>query len=368
MTGSPIDSWRHLFVPCSPERARTTIRLRAVRRGGEPFLLLPVASGAAVRALDLYPAQTGKARLARRILALALRLRLSPGLEKILVPIATDDPFARFLSQTAGSDTEKVPTFALLAGNPRVEGRRFVILLFNESGEPVAVVKAGVGESAGRLLAQEEAFLQSTPPGTRGVPAVRGAFESPNARAFALDFFPGQSPRDEETQPLADLLESWINADRQVTMKDLTPWQRLVAASASEPLPAKVIALTDSRFHPAHTHGDFAPWNVKVSHGTWTALDWERGELAGIPGWDWFHFVMQPAVLVRREATAALCLRLEKLLSSPEFAAYARHAGIAGHERSLTLAYLAYCTRVTKQTEGFDRVAQLERTLAGSWL
>lgn len=48
-------------------------------------------------------------------------------------------------------------------------------------------------------------------------------------------------------------------------------------------------------------------------------LDWERGELAGIPAWDWFHFVLQPAILVAREDTAALVRRLEGLLASADF-------------------------------------------------
>jgi hypothetical protein len=106
---------------------------------------------------------------------------------------------------------------------------------------------------------------------------------------------------------------------------------------------------------------------VKVSRGVWTALDWERGELACVPGWDWFHFVMQPAVLVRRERTDALLARFENLLASPEFASYAQRAKIAGHERALALAYLAHCTRVLKQTDGAGRVAELERGAAGRW-
>jgi len=364
---APSDSWRRLFATGGVDFVGTTARLYAVHRGGEPFLLLPAGARAAVRALDLYPAQTSKARLAKRLLAWVLRLHLSVGLERIQVAVSDETPFARFLSQTVSSESPVVPTFALLAGNPRVEGRRFVMLLFNENGDPVTVVKAGVSETARRLLAKEETFLRSTPPGTPGVPVIRHAFEAPDVRAFALDFFPGQSPRDEETRPVAELLGSWVDPGRQVAMKELHLWRRLLAASGDGPLPARVMALSDSRFCPAITHGDFAPWNVKVSHGTWTALDWERGELVGIPGWDWFHFVMQPAVLVRHETTDALGARFEKLLASPEFVDYARRASIVGDESALALAYLAFCTRVIKQTEGLDRVAQLERALVSRW-
>ena len=114
-------------------------------------------------------------------------------------------------------------------------------------------------------------------------------------------------------------------------------------------------------------HGDFAPWNVKVSRGRWTVLDWERGELAGIPGWDWFHFVMQPALLVRHETSEAMLARLEGLLRSTEFVDYAQNAGTAESARPLAYAYLMNCLRVTQQTEGRAGLEALTGLAAGRW-
>jgi hypothetical protein len=140
-----------------------------------------------------------------------------------------------------------------------------------------------------------------------------------------------------------------------------------VAAAVENPLPEPVMELAGTRFHPALMHGDCAPWNVKVADGRWTLLDWERGELTGVPGWDWFHFVMQPAVLVRREPVTRLLARFEQLLAGEDFVRFAQHAGIAGSERALALAYLCYCTRVTRQADGLESVMALERAVTARW-
>jgi len=56
----------------------------------------------AARALALYPAQTLKARAARAALWMALRLRLARGLETSSLALDAEDPFVRFLCETAG--------------------------------------------------------------------------------------------------------------------------------------------------------------------------------------------------------------------------------------------------------------------------
>ena len=108
------DSWQDLFMPGEIQRT-----LYAVNRAGEPFLLLPSSPRLSARALALYPAQTAKARVAKKILHLALRLGFKPGLGKVSIVIAGDDPFWQFLTQTTGLAAGVPPQFAILAGNPR---------------------------------------------------------------------------------------------------------------------------------------------------------------------------------------------------------------------------------------------------------
>jgi hypothetical protein len=361
------DDWQQLFARCAPETAGATVVLHMVRRGGEPLLLLPGRGVLAARSLALYPAQTGRARAAKTLLQFALRLGFNPGLEKVRLRVAVNDAFANFLSQTAGQPAGTLPNFAMLAGNPRTPGRRFVLLLFGADGRPAAVVKAGGSEAARQLLAVEEELLQAAPRGAPGLPKLRGTFHARGARAFALDFFPGSSPKAANPKKLGALLGAWLATDRRLAVSELGAWRRLVAAGSGSPLPGALTALAEARIHPALTHGDFAPWNVKVTSGHWTVLDWERGELAGVPGWDWLHFVMQPALLVRRERTEALLARLEQLLASADFLSYARVAGIGDQGRALALAYLAGCTRVTRQTEGREQLHALERAAMTRW-
>lgn len=358
--------WRAVFAETPPERAAAVLPLRVVRRGGEPFLILPTDALSAARALALYPAQTLKARVARAALWMALRLRLARGLETTSLALDAEDPFVRFLCETAGLPAPML-RLAALAGNPRAEGRRFVFLLFDAGGSPAAVVKAGHTDAARRLLSHEEDFLRAAGRPTPGLPKLRGALHTSRVQAFGMDFVRGRTPRADDPRPLAGLLNEWLSRSAPVPLRELAAWQRLLAGSVGAPLPDAVAELGELRVHTTVVHGDCAPWNVRVWRGQWTLLDWERGEWAGVPGWDWLHFVLQPALLVRRESVPALLARLEATLSSEAFGAYARRAGFAGRERALALALLCYVNRVIRPVDGVETLRALERAAAERW-
>lgn len=359
--------WQELFVAGDPPGPVTAVKVRIIRRSGRPFLALPDDSMTAARALALYAAQTRRARAAKSFLALALKLRLPTGLPVLSLSINREEPFAAFLAKTAGS--RGLPRFAILSGNPQAPGRRFIILLFDEKDEPIAVVKAGVDEAARRLIGHEASFLASIPPQTPGAPRLRDTLGSPRLQALALDFFSGESPDPEDQDGVERLLSAWTDTTRRVSIGGLAAWQRL-SAGAGPQLPGWALwqDLRDALCHPVLFHGDFTPWNIKVAGDAWRVLDWERGEPAGVPGWDWFHYVIQSAVLVRREPVAALVERVERLLASWNFERYAARAGIKGLERRLVLAYLNYSVRILRQTEELPRVETLLNSLSASWL
>ena len=359
-------SWQDLFAGDRLGPV-TTVNIRIIQRSGRPFLALPDDSRAAARALALYAAQTPRARAAKSFLTLALNWKLPTGLPVASLSINPQEPFAAFLAETAGS--HGLPRFAILSGNPEAEGRRFIVLLFNEKDEPVAVVKAGLGEAATRLIEHETSFLSSVPPQTPGAPRLRAKFRSPRLQALALDFFPGESPDPEDADGVERLLSAWIDTTRRVSIGELAAWQRLTAGAGPE-LPGWPLwrQLQDATCHPVIYHGDFTPWNIRLAGDAWRVLDWERGEPAGVPGWDWFHHVIQQRVLVRREPAAPLMERVERLLASWNFERYAALAGIKGLERKLLLAYLNYSARVLRQTEELPRVQALLNSLSESWL
>ena len=345
-TGRQIE-WRELFEPGGSD---AEMRFRVFSKNGAAFLILPHECRLAARALCLYPAQGGMARIAKSALRAAFGLGAPVPSGAHALQIRASDPFIRFLSRLARCDG---PRFAILAGNPRAVGRRFVVLVFGENDEPVAVVKAGAGGEARRLIAHEKSFLESVPATTPGVPRVRDSLVTDRLDAIAFDFIGGDSPRD--ARGLAPLLSSWVQEELRIPLGGISAFQ-LLPAESTGPLSEHVVK-------PVIYHGDFAPWNVKVSGrgGTWTALDWERGELSGVPGWDWFHFTIQPAALVARRNAGGLCRIAEELFNDPAFLDYANKTGIAGIVRPLFCAYLVHCIETVRQTEGSETLLELLR-------
>lgn len=369
MTRPPGNFWEELFAaPAQPEPG-VRVEMRLLRRGGRPFLLLPTQPCPAFATMDLYPAQTSRARAARTLLRWLLRAALPLGTERVSFVVSPADPFVEFLSSLANKPGRKPPTLGVLAGNPSSEGQRFMLLVFDANQRPVAVAKAGWSEQARGLIEKEESFLGAVPAHTRAVPALRATFQSPRLRALALDFYAGDSPRPEHEAALAPLLESWIDPNRKIPVADTPDWVRLEGVCAgSNLLPLLAGRLRGRVIQSAIHHGDFAPWNIKVSpSGAWTVLDWERGELTGIPGWDWFHYIIQSAILVGRLPTSALVQRVEGLLSSASFQQYAARGGILGCERELVLAYLLHAVEVIRPSEGLAQSRDLLQALINCW-
>ena len=115
-------------------------------------------------------------------------------------------------------------------------------------------------------------------------------------------------------------------------------------------------------------HGDFAPWNIKATPRGWVVLDWERGEKPGVPGWDWFHFLIQSQRLVLHLSPEKLLDRLQELIASPLFQDYAKRAKIDGIEWRLLAAYLEYMVWVIPPSEGAEPLRALGRLVKGKML
>jgi hypothetical protein len=231
------------------------------------------------------------------------------------------------------------------------------------------VVKAGLSQRARALIQQEQTFLAAGSGGSVAVPKLKAQFESPRLRALALDFFPGDSPRPRDEAAIPSVLNSWVDPQRTIAVSDTPDWRRLQKAAPRDGLFAALARqLGGRKLHPAIQHGDFVPWNIKVSPaGAWTVLDWERGELAGIPGWDWFHYLIQNGMLVGHLSAPVLIQHVETLLHSEPFKQYAACAGILGCERELVLAYLLHVVEVIKPSEGLAATVELLKALSARW-
>lgn len=369
------DLWNALFS--FSESNRMTLEFRELRKGGRPFLLLPRQIKPAAVTLDLYPAQSFRARAAKFLLRLFVKTGFPIGFGRTSLSVASDDEFLKFLSVQSGT-TSQIPEFGILAGNPAHDTQRFIIVLFDQNQRPVAVAKAGTSGPANALIEKEQQFLSNVPLNTVGIPRVLSSFASPRVKSFAMDFIQGESPRDGGLQHLPSILSSWISA-RQIALCETPAWQQLEGSSWLFPVYPALRQLRDRKIRATIQHGDFTPWNIKVlKNGTWTVLDWERGTLNGIPGWDWFHYIIQSAVLVGHKTPDEIAKKLDAVLESQTFKNYAEKSHIAGldgfgseqsagFQRELVIAYLAHLIDVIKPAEGIETNRDLLATLARRW-
>ena len=365
MNANPANPWELLFPPPKNAGRTATLKLRLMRKHGEPLLLLPTQSPAADTALSLYPAQSWKAKIARSGLALMQKAGAMPGTSPVELHVALDSPFAQFLCPP-GMPVEEL-SFAMLLGNPHTAGRRFVLLVFDRAGKPVRVVKTGSGsERALELIRNEAAFLKMVPPAILHAPTMHDTFAADGIAALALEYIAGATPALDDTSGVPELLESWLSRERPVRFGDLPAARRLATTARKDAATQHALEkLNQVSVHPAIHHGDFAPWNIRIEPGTrrWVVLDWERGEPAGPPAWDWFHFVLQPEVLVRRASPGAILNRFEKFRRQPAFVRYVAQAGIQSSVDALLLGYAVHCRDITRQTEGMPTIEGLVELL-----
>ena len=352
--------WQSLFAAAPMPAGLATSKWFMLSKRGHPWLLLPGERKLACQALDLYPAQTAKARAARQVLRLALGCGWYPRSRTLDLARCPDSLWEQFLQRLAGG--HRMPVWVSLAGNPNATGQRLVILVFDPKGSPGWVVKVGVGGRAAVLIAAERSILQQLPSTTPGVPVLRGEFSVGDLQAFALDYALGAAPKAPDDAAPATLLRQWIQPGDPQAVTEWPVWRALREQCQNHPwFTAGQAAVAKQRVRPVLMHGDFAPWNIRVAptDGRWLVLDWERATLQGIPGWDWFHFVIQPEILVRRRPVADIVQRLRGLLRGPEFQEYARATLISGIEVQLLRAYLAYQVCVIQPTEGVAVTQQL---------
>ena len=365
MNAHPANPWELLFPPPKTAGRTSLLKLRLLRKNGEPLLLLPTQSPAADIALALYPAQSWKAKIARRGLALLQKAGALPGTAPVELQLSLDSPFAQFLCPP-GRRVEEL-TFAMLLGNPRTAGRRFVLLVFDRAGQPVRVVKAGVGsERALELIRNEINFLKTVPAPVLHAPALQGTFAANGIAALALEYIAGPTPALADTSSVPEILGSWLSRERPVRFADLPVARRLAADARKDEATQRALEkLNQVTVHSAIHHGDFAPWNIRIEPVTrrWVVLDWERGEPAGPPAWDWFHFVLQPEVLVRRASPETILTRFEKFRRRPAFTRYVAQAGIQSSVDLLLLGYAIHCRDLTRQTEGMPTIEGLVERL-----
>jgi Phosphotransferase enzyme family len=358
-----------LFFPGRPRGELVSLEWFLLKRKGRPLLLLPLPLKYRTvrKGLDLYAAQRRSAKFARWLLPFILGSPLQRSLTRTRVETDTASPLWLFLSAMAGALPKELASPAILCGNQTNGEERFVILGFDSDGHPSVVVKAGLSAAARRIVTREAEVLDSLPAGLVGCLELKGRLDTDALSAFATRYCSGKSPQTD--CGIEKILLAWLRSAPTIPFHRLPAGQRLHAACQADPLYRALRTLLDNQpIKFVVCHGDFSPWNVRVSPaGDWTLVDWERCDLQGIPGWDWFHFEIQSSILRFRFDEERIAHRVEALIRSDRFRAYATAAGINQITKPLVLAYLLHQNRVTMPTDGLRVSLRLQDLLGSRW-
>jgi hypothetical protein len=229
--------------------------------------------------------------------------------------------------------------------------------VFDPYGKPCSVVKIGVSARARELIRAEASVLEKLPQHGSFFPRLHKRHES-DLSAICMEYVAGKSPQSPEL--IGATLTPWLQSGELRTIGEFAKWQRLSESDAPQQTIASLEeVLRSTPLCVALEHGDFAPWNIREHLGKWTVIDWERGEMRGVPGWDWFHYIIQTQVLVGRRSPAEVLRTIMKTIARPDFQSYATRAGFSGKEMPLLAGYLLNAIYVTRQTEGDETLKAL---------
>jgi hypothetical protein len=243
---------------------------------------------------------------------------------KLLVASCQPLPIESLVREVTG---EQRPVFALSLG-ALGRFRKLAIQVMRPDGEILGYVKLPMSEEATERVQHETAVLERLSgfsPLRAQIPRVLHAgkwgngfilFQSPGPLTAApLDFGPVYQDFLKKLSSL-DMIEKpghamvdavgarWRKAEAKLDSR----WRTLGGAAlvrANHQLERATVSC-------GITHGDFAPWNSRVSNGQLYVFDWERADWEAPTGWDTFHFHVQVSNLLSRGRSRWLDLKHSK--------------------------------------------------------
>jgi hypothetical protein len=358
---------KSVFTGAGEIRRPVTFEWRLIRRHQWPFLLLPVTLEAGA-ALKLYSPQRPHVKFALSLFPLLFKTPVAGLFERVRFRADADAEFIRFLMRQTGGEWSQFSTPVIKFGGTG-DKSRIVLLVCDETQRPASVIKVGLGPSGRAATDREADLLAQLPPAKIGCTRMTGRFSTAEISAFATAYYPGDSPSNDAG--MEQLFADWLNPGAAAPVESLDSWRQLEAAVRRADPEAWEMVRTKLAGRSIRTtlyHGDFAPWNIRaINARNLQAFDWERGSLQGIPGWDWFHFIAQTAILARRLSVERTAAEMEEVLHSARFIKYADQAGISELVKPLFLASLLHQKWVVKPLEGGRAVGELFSLLAERW-
>jgi hypothetical protein len=358
-----------LFHSEKPSGKRLTFNWRLVTRQGRPLLLLPEDGMDLRMGLELYSAQRPLAKIWRAALPKIIRSPAASMFHRISFEVDANSEFVRFLSEQSGVSVEQLRAPAIKFGGLGEKKTRLALLLCDQTNRPTKVVKVGLN-AEGRAATEREAdVLAQLPAEVIGCIRMSGRQATEKWSAFATPFFPGDSPENDVGMEI--VFHSWLKLGEATAIGEFDSWRELekkVPVEQAEKLRALTDVLGSKKIRSTLYHGDFTPWNLRAINAmNLQAYDWEVGYLRGIPGWDWFHFIVQTSILVKRHSPERVAAELEQVIQSPRFFKYAQAAGIEKIIEPLLLAYLLHQDHVICPLQGRATTRQLFELLWSHW-
>ena len=278
--------------------------------------------------LDLYNAQTLRARLAKKVLTVGLRLGVAqPFLRKVYLTVprngsqrvALGGSFLEHLKLVLGEQDLRV---AISLGTPGPH-RKPMLEAIASDGTIIGYVKVGWNEVTNNLVKNEARTLRclaDVSSRSFTVPAVlyEGSWEG---RYFCVQSPPQErtvpAPRELTPQYFAVQRELAAFHTRSLSLTASTFWEKLSQQIeiVQNPYYRHVLEQGAERVQewfgerplPFHIcHGDFAPWNIKLVNGRLFLFDWEYSTLEAPPGYDLLHFAVQTAKLLQKSSPGEL--------------------------------------------------------------
>jgi hypothetical protein len=358
-----------LFASEEQLRAPVKFSWRLVQRKRRPFLLLPDRAENIRFSLELYSAQRPLARLWRSFLPVLFKTPARALLGVVNAQAEASSAFLRFLAEQSGQPAEELVTPAIKFGGIAGRTSRVVLLLCDAAGNPLRVIKVGLNPEGRAATEREAAMLAKLPKSIIGCTTMTGRFETDTLSAFATAYFPGKSLANDVG--IEKLFHAWLAPEASVPLENLPTWHEMesVLKKKDPAIWSRLRAsLAGRNVTPTLFHGDFTPWNVRMTNlENIQAFDWERGHLEGIPAWDWFHFIIQTSILVKRHSPERVAAELDLLFQSRRFQEYARAAGISEIVEPLLLAYLLHEKHVVQPEDGGAVTQQLFYLLWEQW-
>ncbi|MEO6436516.1 MAG: phosphotransferase [Tepidisphaeraceae bacterium] len=268
---------------------------------------IPLDSGrVAAGAFNIYTPARRSAHLKKFAVQVAARLRL-PGWyrDEIVIASRARSPLEMKLAELFPREEIRV---GLSAGAPELALNRKVSgAVLGAKGQVLAFVKLAESDIARRIARHEAAML---PQLSRRDELAGLTPKLLFAGEIDGRFVTVQSPLAAKNVPPA----RWTDGhDRFLAALRVGPTKPAAHTQLAVTLAARIASLPpveidvdlmdaledvmptlESMFVPSTiVHGDFAPWNLRVSRGRVSAFDWEYAELDGLPLIDQTHFAMQ---------------------------------------------------------------------------